>query len=91
MHPKLKTDFLVATPSIQSGAARLFDWYGLYDDYNYSLTTTGADRKAVYCDWYMVGRDIFDAMEAFRTSWDSPKTLCQSDSTAAEVATLPPR
>jgi hypothetical protein len=38
MGRKVKSDFLLASPSFASGAARLFDFYGQYDDYNISPT-----------------------------------------------------
>jgi hypothetical protein len=59
---KIKSDFLVATPSFASGAGRLLDWYGLYDSYNVSRSGQEADAKAMFADWRVVGEDINDAM-----------------------------
>jgi len=62
---KIRSDFLIATPSFVSGASRLLDWYGLYDSYNSSATELEADYKALRADWCMVGQDIFGAMKQF--------------------------
>ena len=62
MGRKLKTDFLVEQPSLQSGMARLFDFYGLYDAYNRSPNEAQADAMALLSDWLMVGDDIKSAM-----------------------------
>ena len=61
----MKTDFLVARPSLASGCARLFDWYGLYDAYNQSNTEAEADGKAILADWSVVGLDILAAIDQF--------------------------
>lgn len=65
MAEKLKSDFLVATPSFASGAGRLLDWYGLYDLYNVSPNGLEADTKAMFADWRMVGQDLQQAMLEF--------------------------
>ena len=62
---KIKSDFLVASPSLASGAGRLLDWYGLYDIYNVSRSGQEADIKAMFADWRMVGEDLNDAMVEF--------------------------
>lgn len=62
---KLKSDFLVASPSFAAGAGRLLDWYGLYDLYNVSQNGNEADAKAMFSDWRIVGQDIHDAMVEF--------------------------
>jgi len=68
MQSKIKTDFLVASPSLASGYARLFDWYGLYDCYNQSDSETEADGKAIFADWAAVGMDILTAMNQFENT-----------------------
>jgi hypothetical protein len=68
MSEKLKSDFLVASPSYASGVGRLMDWYGLYDLYNASRNGNEADAKAIYSDWRIVGQDIRDAMVQFEDS-----------------------
>ena len=54
----IQTDFLFAEPSALSGAARLVDLSGLFDDYNRSRNPSEADIKALLSDWYIVGQDI---------------------------------
>ena len=63
MGRKVKSGFLVASPSLTSGAARLFDFYGLYDEYNISPTEAQADAMATFADWLVVGQDICEAVE----------------------------
>ena len=63
MNKRVKTDFLFAQPSLASGAARLFDLWGQFDDYNRSDTTDEADGKAIAADWFVVGQDLSDAIE----------------------------
>jgi len=62
---KIKSDFLVATPSFASGTGRLLDWYGLYDSYNVSSSGQEADAKAMFADWRMVGEDLNNALLEF--------------------------
>ncbi|MBZ5526970.1 MAG: hypothetical protein LAN71_03580 [Acidobacteriia bacterium] len=63
MGRKVKSDFLIAQPSLFSGAARLFDFHGLYDEYNISQTEAQADAMATFSDWVLVGQDIREAVE----------------------------
>ena len=65
MTEKIKSDFLVASPSFASGVGRLLDWYGLYDLYNISRSPQEADAKAMFADWRIVGQDLNDAMTEF--------------------------
>jgi len=65
MGSKVKSDFLVAHPSLSSGAARLFDFYGLYDEYNISQTEAQADAMATFADWLVVGQDVREAIEHY--------------------------
>ncbi len=58
MGNKARTDFLVATPSLASGMARLFDWYGQFDQYNGSADGAEADARAMASDWRIVGDDM---------------------------------
>ena len=64
----VRTDFLFATPSFISGAARVLDMCGTYDAYNAGLTQREADYKALFSDWRIVGQDIFGAMAQFALS-----------------------
>jgi len=63
MGNKVKSDFLFAQPSFASGAARVFDFFGQFDEYNRSDTPEEADAKAIASDWIVVGQDIADAIE----------------------------
>ncbi|MGA3131227.1 MAG: hypothetical protein ABSD59_10530 [Terracidiphilus sp.] len=63
MGNKIKSDFLFAQPSFASGAARVFDLFGQFDEYNRSETPAEADAKAIASDWMIVGQDIADAIE----------------------------
>lgn len=63
MGNKVKSDFLFAQPSFASGAARVFDLFGQFDDYNRSETTEEADAKAIAADWIIVGQDLADAID----------------------------
>jgi hypothetical protein len=62
---KAKSDFLVASPSFFSGAGRLLDWYGQFDEYNKSRDGREADARATASDWQVVGDDIRKAMADF--------------------------
>jgi hypothetical protein len=66
---RVKSDFLFADPSFVSGAARLFDWWGLYDTYNVSRNGQEADAKAMFSDWRIVGQDLDDAMVEFESAY----------------------
>lgn len=68
MVDRVQSDFLVSGPSFVSGAARLFDWCGLYDAYNVSRNGQEADAKAIFSDWRIVGQDLADAMVEFEST-----------------------
>ena len=63
MGNKVESDFLFAQPSLASGAARVFDLFGQFDEYNRSETPLEADAKAIAADWLIVGQDLSDAIE----------------------------
>ena len=63
MNPKINTDFLLAQPSLLSGASRVLDLFGTFDDYNRSESSLEADEKAIASDWFIVGQDLYDAIE----------------------------
>jgi len=64
---KVKTDFLFAQPSLSSGAARVFDLFGQFDEYNRSDSPAEADAKALASDWILVGQDICEAIEQYES------------------------
>jgi hypothetical protein len=63
MNRKVQSDFLFAQPSFVSGAGRVLDLWGQFDDYNHSETPLEADEKAIASDWLVVGQDVFAAIE----------------------------
>lgn len=63
MNKKVKTDFLFAQPTFASGAARVFDLWGQFDEYNRSETPSEADAKAIAADWLVIGQDVADVIE----------------------------
>jgi hypothetical protein len=63
MSKKVKTGFLYAQPSFASGAARVLDMWGQFDEYNSSESADEADEKAIASDWLVVGQDLVDAIE----------------------------
>jgi hypothetical protein len=58
------TDELFAQPSFLSGAARVLDLGGTFDQYNTCATPEDADLRALRGDWITVGRDMQEAIEA---------------------------
>jgi len=63
MNQKVRTDFLFAQPSFASGAVRILDLWGVFDDYNRSASPQEADGKAIAADWLVVGQEIHDALK----------------------------
>lgn len=62
----VRPDFLFASPSWLSGAARTLDLAGVFDEYNDSPDEDIADARAMFCDWRIVGDTILDALTRFR-------------------------
>lgn len=62
MNKSVKTDFLFAQPSFVSGAARILDMWGTFDEYNRSETALEADEKAIAADWIIVGQELNGAI-----------------------------
>jgi len=69
----MRPDFLFATPSWLSGAARTLDLAGQFDEYNDSPTEDAADANALLCDWRAVGDALRDAMRAFTGESQEPQ------------------
>ncbi len=72
MNEFLKSDFLVAQPSLASGIARLVDFGCSFDNYNDSPTGNTADTRAMTSDWLNVGYDILDSVFEFEAE------ICES-------------
>jgi hypothetical protein len=68
---KVKSDFLFAQPSFASGAARVLDLWGRFDEYNISATPEEADAAAIASDWIIVGQDIGDAVKQNESEQDA--------------------
>lgn len=51
-----KTSFLI-------GLGSALNVCGNYYLFNYSKSEEAADHKAISCDWYATGKDLFDAIE----------------------------
>ena len=56
---------LYAKPSFWEGVARLIDFSGSLNEYNYSESTEQTDSCAIQSDWENVGLDILEAMKKF--------------------------
>jgi hypothetical protein len=67
MSNKVKSGFLFSEPSFLSGASRLLDLWGQYDQYNQSLTPAEADARAIAADWIIIGQDLQEAMDEFNS------------------------
>lgn len=57
------TDTLFAHPSFVSGAARVLDLGGTFDDYNRSRSEDDADARALQGDWVAIGSDMKKAID----------------------------
>jgi hypothetical protein len=66
MEKRYRTDFLFATPSFFSGAARVLDIGGTFDAYNGSKSTEEADSRALNNDLSVILQDFQDAVFAAR-------------------------
>jgi hypothetical protein len=56
---------LYANPSFGEGVARLIDFSGSLNEYNFSESPAQADFRAIQSDWESVGLDIIEAIEQF--------------------------
>lgn len=57
------SDYLFATPSFVTGAARSLDLGAVFDEYNTSPTGAAADAIALTLDWLTVGDALIDAAD----------------------------
>jgi len=75
-HGRYRSDFLVAQPTFMSGVSRSLDVMASFDAYNASATDTEADRRALECDWRVIGQDLRSVLdaEALRHQTTTPAT-----------------
>lgn len=69
---KNRSDFMFARPSFLEGMARIFDFGGTLNEYNYDQYSTDAeaDAAAIASDWDAIGQDMYDAIGIFEETWD---------------------
>lgn len=60
------SNYISATPSFISGAARALDLGGVFDSYNNSPTPEIANARGLAADWIAVGRYLRIAVRDFR-------------------------
>lgn len=60
---------LCERPSFLEGMARLFDFGGTLNHYNYSSSEEEADYRAILSDWRHVGNDIRKATDQFARTY----------------------
>jgi hypothetical protein len=65
----MKSFRLFALPSTLSGAARLVDLGGIFDQHNTCATEAESDARALRSDWDAVGYDLGQALEKFTNSF----------------------
>ena len=56
---------LYSRPSFWEGVARLFDFGGTLNRYNYSKSEREADFRAIESDWQAIGEDLRNALTEF--------------------------
>jgi hypothetical protein len=61
----MSSDYLFATPSFLRGFARVVDFWGTPEPYNWSPTPDEADAANLYVDWVAVAGDLNEAMQRF--------------------------
>ncbi len=59
-----RTGYLFAAPSGLHGAARIFDYWGVYDDYNLSDEPENDLLLAIFQDWLTMEEDAHAALMA---------------------------
>ena len=59
MLKRYRSDFLFAQPSFLSGAARVLDVAGGFDDYN---SGDDPDMIAIASDWFVLGDDLREVL-----------------------------
>jgi hypothetical protein len=60
------SDYLFATPSFLSGAARALDLGGVFDGYNISPSPEVANARGLVADWLAVASHLCGALKEFK-------------------------
>jgi hypothetical protein len=60
------SDYLFATPSFLSGAARALDLGGVFDGYNISPSPEVANARGLVADWLAVAGHLCGALKEFK-------------------------
>lgn len=63
---EVRTDFLFADESFLTGMGTVMDLAGSSTEFNTSETSEEADKKAIFSDWSMIGKDISNSIEQFK-------------------------
>ncbi len=63
------SDYLFATPSFLSGAARALDLGGFFDGYNISPTGQIANARGLTSDWIAVGNYLHEALKELKAEF----------------------
>ncbi|MEI6125058.1 MAG: hypothetical protein WCQ99_00755 [Pseudomonadota bacterium] len=61
-----KRYYLFAETGFLDGVSRVFDFGGTLNEYNYSATSIEADYIAIASDWYAIGYDMRDSIDALK-------------------------
>ncbi len=67
LYREIMSDYLFATPSFASGAARSLDLGGTFDFYNVSPSEEIANTRGLWADWLAIGRYFREAVEQLKT------------------------
>ncbi|MEN5132364.1 hypothetical protein [Elizabethkingia anophelis] len=61
---KVKTTFLLPKNNFLIGIGSILNIFGVFFSYNYSKSPEEADKRAITCDWKMVGKDFENALKS---------------------------
>lgn len=61
----INSSSLYTDPSFFKGMARVVDLFGSLDEYNYKTTEAEADNEALKRDWFIIGKDLFNAIKTY--------------------------
>ena len=69
---KIRSDLMFARPSFIEGVARIFDFGGTLNEYNYDQFSSGAeaDAAAIASDWAAIWQDLGEAMGQWEEEWE---------------------